>query len=134
MPGIRRRPSLDRAPGIAAAVAPVPPLKKVAGVLIPGGKMQYENKNNFSNLGATATTTSQQVLPENPSRNYFYIENNGTDTVYVAFGAAADVNTAKQLSPGGWYEPWKVPKNSVHILSASGTQACAMIEGIQEDG
>ena len=74
----------------------------------------------------TASTSSAQVVDADPFRSFLFIQNNGSDAIYVNFGSAASTANIK-VDPGEVYEPRVPSTSSVHIISASGSQAGIVI-------
>lgn len=80
-------------------------------------------------VSVTATTTSTKVLDANAYRNYLIIQNTGSVSVIVKFGAAQTASEGVTIPAGGNYEPFKAPVDSVYLESASSTAAVTLIEG-----
>lgn len=90
-----------------------------------------ESTNIVSQSDVTATTTSTQCLAARRDRNYLLIQNKGSVAVYIKFGSASSNATEGVSIPaGGNYEPYKVPTQSVFLMSASSTALCWVKEGI----
>ena len=79
---------------------------------------------------ASVTVTSTKFLNANSKRAYLLIQNNGTQNVIVKFGSAQSATEGVIIPAMGNYEPYKVPTDSVYLLSASGTQSVQIVEGI----
>lgn len=62
----------------------------------------------------------EQVLSNDPSRNVFAVQNNGTDDIYVGFGSGASELNSLKIAAGGFYEPYCCPTNAIYISAASG--------------
>jgi len=85
----------------------------------------------FINIAVTAGDRSSQVLPENPNRRHFAIQNNSGVAVFVSFGRDATVNGGIRLIPLAYYEPYVITSSSVHVITAPATVAndIVIIEG-----
>ena len=94
---------------------------------------RWQNTIEFINTGFIAQLTSLEALPANWNRNYFLIQNKGANDVYVAFGnpVAPNYFNGAIIYAGGFYEPYKAPRNSVHIIGTAANLTCVLIEGIQ---
>lgn len=83
----------------------------------------------FSAVSILATIVSNEYLAGNDKRIYLLIQNKGSVSIYVNFGAPASANYL-ELQAGVTYEPLVVPTNSVNIIAASGAQSVVIIEGL----
>jgi hypothetical protein len=77
----------------------------------------------------TATTTSTLALPTNYVRKYVLIQNKGSTTVYVSFGAASTSTNGVAVVAGGNYEPLQSTTSSIWLMSASSTDNVVIVEG-----
>jgi len=80
----------------------------------------------------TATTTSTLALAADTQRKYLIIQNRGASgsaTVYVKFGSAHTGTEGIEIVPGGNYEPYWAPYNSVYIESSTSTQQVQIYSG-----
>jgi len=81
----------------------------------------------LSNVGESAST----VLNSNGRRNYLLIQNIGASNVFINFGHKATLGSLI-LVPGGNYEPFITPVNSVSLVSGIGlNNNCVIIEGFE---
>lgn len=71
-----------------------------------------------------------QALAGNPRRHYLFIQNQGTQPVWVDFGKTPVVNESLLIERGGFWEASEdsAPGDPVEILSETGTQRVYLIE------
>lgn len=71
----------------------------------------------------TVTNASQQFAVADPERNYVIIQNRGSVSILVTFGAAVSTagTEAIEISAGGAYEPAKGIRDTVNMKTTSGT-------------
>lgn len=72
---------------------------------------------------------SVYVAPDRSNRAYLLVQNNGAADMYVTFGQNADATNGVVIVPGGNYEPFYVPTNSVNVFS-TGVLVGILIEGV----
>lgn len=79
----------------------------------------------------SVTTTSAQVAAADPERNYVLIQNKGSASILVRFGAAVSTagTEAVEISAGGSYEGSKGIRDSIHMKSSAGTQTVVLVLG-----
>ena len=78
-----------------------------------------------------ATGTSASKIPALATRKYLFIQNQGTENVFLRFGAAAVADrTSIRLTPGAIFvmEGSLISTDAIYAISASGTQDCAAWE------
>ena len=75
------------------------------------------------------TITGTQVLPYNRYRSYLLIQNKGASDVYLKFDTTHTATEGIKITAGGNYEPYKVPFNSLHMVTASGTSSITVNGG-----
>jgi uncharacterized membrane protein len=75
------------------------------------------------------TITGTQVLPYNKYRSYLLVQNKGDVDVYLKFDTTHTATEGIKISAGGNYEPYKVPFNSIHMITASGTSSITVNGG-----
>lgn len=80
-------------------------------------EMQGRVNGNFQAFGFLAQQASAQILPQQPGRYYFFIVNNSAASqIYVGFDADANIGNGLVLDINyGFYEPWIVPTNAIHV-------------------
>lgn len=88
----------------------------------------YICKNQIT---ASITTVSNQVLLSNPYRKYLFIQNQGTDKIFIQFETPQVTKTGKILLPGSAYEPLMPPVQSIYLIANSGTQSVFICEGAE---
>lgn len=75
---------------------------------------------------ASLAGTSQQLMPANPLRKAFFIENDGANVIYVTWTkatAAADAVGVFELAVGasvGASKPEMIPKGAIFVLGTAG--------------
>lgn len=84
-----------------------------------------DSQTNF-----TVTTTSQQVLPVRNRRKYLFIQNQGTDDVFIQIrDSQGSTLIGKLIVPGASYEPIQVPVQNIYMIARSGSQTVFICEG-----
>lgn len=84
----------------------------------------------FRTMFKAVQTASKEFLPANPNREYLLIQNNSaTATVYVNFDNAADSLVSIPIAPNGFYEPLRVPINSIHMSATVANTGVVLVEG-----
>src|ERR1700692_3899683 len=78
--------------------------------------------NIVNQISAPVTTLSDEVLLGNGNRKYLFIQNQGTDSIYVQFAMPQVGNQGIRIYPNGDIELFKPPCQPVYIIAASGTQ------------
>ena len=72
---------------------------------------------------------TQQVSQGNPSRRYLLIQNNSLGNIFINFDQDAAAGRSVIVVPGGYYEPYRVPKNSIHVSAALASSTVVIVEG-----
>ena len=85
----------------------------------------------FTNVNATVTNASAQLLAANANRQYLLIQNNGAGDIYVNFGAAATLANGIKIAAGGAFElPGTVSTQQVFAIgSVASNTAVITLEG-----
>lgn len=81
------------------------------------------------NLAVTVGLAAIQILASNQKRSYLIIQNTSTSTIFVTFDRPSSFATGIQILPGGNYEPFVVPVNSVWAIANSANLPVVVIEG-----
>lgn len=93
------------------------------------GEVETVRRAKMVSYGFSIGDSDINILPVNPNRAYFIIQNNGADDVFISFSSKANINSLK-IIPGGNYEPAVTPTSAIHCVSATGTvNTVAVVEG-----
>lgn len=93
----------------------------------PSTGVPYTADGGASSSGGVSQTTisqvvgvtSTQVLAADPLRRALLIQNqSSTQTLYVGIGGTA-APTSLIIGPGGSYEPYTAPTNSIHLAASA---------------
>ena len=108
-------------------------MKSILIVLLLAFAPQSYAANNIlfgAPVTVTVTNSSTQELAANPLRSYLIMVNNSaTVPVYVRFGHVQSGTEGVTIPPGGNYEPFEAPSNSVFMVTASSTASVTIIQG-----
>ena len=86
------------------------------------------------------STTSAEVVDDNPARAYLWLQNLGGTDIYVQLGKAASSTDCFAIlkAGGGFYEMHEGAHNvfpqAIHAIAASGTPLLAILEGVRTAG
>lgn len=83
----------------------------------------------FSVRPFSAGLESDEVSGSKASRRYLLIQNNSVSDMYINFGSDAGPTSSLIVKAGGYYEPYRVPADSIYISAASGASQGILIEG-----
>ena len=72
---------------------------------------------------ADVSTSWAEFVPEEPYRKGLTLQNKGAETIYIWLGKNGSGTEGVQIPGGGSWDPPFAPKESIHIVAASGTPA-----------
>jgi len=95
------------------------------------GGVQYPTTTFTHSNVAALGTSSTTIVAANNKRLYLEIQNQGTSAIYLRLdgGTAVADSTAVQVLPGDEWWGFVLPVSAVTGISASGTNAVAVVEG-----
>jgi len=98
--------------------------KWLAGVLIPNmfGPVVFSTRPFVVGIDSIELSSGKK-------RTYLLIQNNSVSDMWVSFGVDSAPGQALKIAAGGYYEPIRVPSNSIFLSAASGASAGILIEG-----
>jgi hypothetical protein len=83
-----------------------------------------------SNAGVgSATGTSTKLMSANFYRQYLMIQNNGSASISIKFGAVQSATEGILIPAGGNWEMIKPTTESIYVIAVTGTQAFYYVEG-----
>ncbi len=88
-----------------------------------------DHVNIINQISASVPNVSDEVLLGNGNRKYLFIQNQGTDSIYVQFSLPQTGNQGIKIMPNGDIELVKPPCQPVYIIANSGTQTVWILEG-----
>lgn len=91
--------------------------------------MPTENLITKTQSLIAVTTVSTEVLLQNTFRQYLFIQNQGTDKIWIQFRDAQTSNTGIMIPVGGSYESTLPLTQPVYVIANSGTQNVFVLEG-----
>jgi len=75
-------------------------------------------------------TLSKEFLAHDPNRRYLLIQNNhATGKIWINFDNDANSLSGVPIIAGGYYEPLRVPINSVHIAAEVDSTLVVLLVG-----
>ena len=88
----------------------------------------------IAHAAVTVGAATTAAAAANDKREYLLLENDGAETIYVAFGVAAVLNQGIRLNAGGGsFEMSRINSNmdvrAINAISASGGQTLLVSEG-----
>jgi hypothetical protein len=112
----------------------------VARRFVPPGGSGKTVVITASNYAQTATTEAKSILARNNSRAYLFVQNLGTQNVFIFFanqppqGTSGVFPGAIRIPPGGFYEPSndRVPVDTVYAVCNAGVQNLTVVQGVTE--
>lgn len=101
--------------------------------LVVSGFYDGDNGQNCALVASTegtATTTSTKILDYNGARTYFFIQNKGSNNIYIKFGSTQGAAQGLLIGSGASFEPSVVPVDSIWLMSDAATSAYCAVEGV----
>lgn len=97
------------------------------------GAKRYINNTNHMNVPfrTGAASVSVQILQANRSRNYLMVQNKSASNMWLVFNNSATVFAGVLVEAGGFYEPYKAPWSSVHVISTAANLDGVAVEGVE---
>jgi len=90
---------------------------------------EYQTKvSDLVSFNATATSTL--ALAINVRRKFLFIQNIGSDDIYVKFSTVQTGNEGIKLIPNAIFMPLVAPQNSVYIKAGTSTSIATIYSGI----
>lgn len=84
---------------------------------------------NYITSEVTATTTSTKVLDKDEGRCAFFIQNKGSQDVWVKMVSAHSGSEGVLIVPGGNWSPESAPRDAVYVKSSASTSAIVVADG-----
>lgn len=82
---------------------------------------------SYTTSTESVTETSSEVLAFKGTRSSLEIINTGSNTVYLAFGAAATTSGLPIAAGESWYPAGPCPTNAIHAICAGGKSSNLLI-------
>ena len=90
--------------------------------------LNYDYFSAVSHTTASVGTSSVKVASSNQSRTYFFIQNLGSNSVFLALGTASKINSGIMLAAGSAYEMMKynVYDGDIYAIAQTGAANIVM--------
>lgn len=76
-----------------------------------------------------AVGASAKVLAVDSRRNYLFIQNKGSESIFFKCDSAHSALEGIEIAAGGYYEPFEAPICDVYLKAESGTQTVHILSG-----
>ena len=97
----------------------------LAGILVPN----LFPALRFTGRPFSTQSDSFELSSGKSTRRYLLIQNNSIGTLYLNFDNDASASNGVKIPPGGYYEPLRVPQNSLYIIGDSAGLVGFLVEG-----